>query len=78
LAFFSLLFGGAYVWLARQPKIDRPLVAFSAIGKAGSFVVIFILWLFGEVSWRSVLGDIGDLIFAGLFAWWLLRSQQDA
>ena len=78
LAFFTLLFAGAYAWLARQPKIDRPLVGFSAIGKAGAFVVIFILWLFGEAPGRGVLADIGDLIFAGLFAWWLLKAQQDA
>lgn len=78
LAFFPLLFGGAYAWLALQTKIDRPLVAFAAIGKAGAFVVIFMLWLFGAVQGRVVLGDIGDLIFACLFAWWLLKTKQGA
>src|SRR5437762_533027 len=33
LALFVALFGGAYAWLARQPRIDRPLVAMAALGK---------------------------------------------
>jgi len=74
LAFFVVLFAGAYFWLARQPIIDRPLVAFSAIGKAGSFVVMIILWLLGEIPGRSVLFASGDLIFACIFAWWLLKT----
>lgn len=43
LAFFVFLFAGAYAWLARQPDIDRPLVAFAAIGKTGAFGVILML-----------------------------------
>jgi hypothetical protein len=74
LAFFVVLFAGAYAWLARQPTIDRPLVAFSAIGKAGSFVLMLILCLLGEIPGRSVLLASGDLIFACIFAWWLLRT----
>ncbi len=74
LAFFVVLFAGAYFWLARQPTIDRPLVALSAIGKAGSFVVMLILCLLGEIPGRSVLFASGDLIFACIFAWWLLRT----
>jgi hypothetical protein len=34
LAFFVVLFGAAYAWLALQPQIDRPLVAMAACGKA--------------------------------------------
>jgi hypothetical protein len=74
LAFFVALFGGAYAWLARQPQIDRPLVALSAFGKAGAFVVVLACWLVGEVPGRSVLVTTGDLAFAAIFAWWLLGS----
>ena len=74
LAFFVVLFAGAYFWLALQPKIDRPMVAFSAIGKAGSFVLMVILCLLGEIPGRSVLFASGDLIFACIFAWWLLKT----
>ncbi len=71
LAFFVILFAGAYAWLALQQNIDRPLVAFAAIGKAGAFVLIFAFWSIGEVPARSLLAILGDLIFAGLFFWWL-------
>ena len=37
-ALFVLLFAGAYAWLAMQPSINRPLVAFGAIGKAAAFL----------------------------------------
>lgn len=78
LAFFVILFGGVYAWLARQPKIDRPLVAFSAIGKAGAFTVFFVCWFFGELSFRGVAAATGDLIFAGLFSSWLISTRHDA
>jgi hypothetical protein len=71
LAFFVLLFGGAYAWLALQPTIDRPLVGFAAIGKTGAFCIALALWLIGEAPARSVLAVSGDLVFAGLFFWWL-------
>lgn len=74
LAFFVVLFAGAYFWLALQPKIDRPLVALSAIGKAGSFLLMVILCMLGEIPSRSVLFASGDLIFACIFAWWLFKT----
>lgn len=74
MAFFVLLFAGMYVWLALQPKFDRPLVALAAIGKAGAFLVMVMLFLFGEIPGRAVLFDLGDLIFACIFAWWLFKT----
>src|SRR5579864_4127071 len=65
LTFFVLLFGGAYAWLALQPTIDRPMVAFAAIGKAGVFALMLVFCLLGEAPARSLLGATGDLIFAG-------------
>jgi hypothetical protein len=77
LAVFVALFGGAYAWLARQPRIDRPLVAMAAIGKAGVFAVILVSWLLGEVPGRGVLAVSGDVVFAAVFAWWLLGAMAD-
>jgi hypothetical protein len=77
IAFFVLLFAGAYAWLACQPAIDRPLVALSAIGKAGAFMVICIFWLLGEIPGRGVMTASGDLIFAGIFTWWLLSTSSE-
>jgi hypothetical protein len=74
LAFFVVLFGGTYAWLARQPNIDRPLVAFAAVGKAGAFGVILAFWLLGEAPGRGVLAATGDLVLAGIFVRWLRAS----
>jgi hypothetical protein len=72
---FALLFGGSYAWLALQARMDRPLVALAAIGKASFFVLIFVLWLAGEASGRGVLAASGDMILAAIFAWWLGSEQ---
>lgn len=76
LALFVLLFAGTYAWLAVQPRIDRPLVAFLAIGKASFFALMLILWLAGEASGRIVFAAIGDLVFAAIFAWWLFGAEE--
>jgi hypothetical protein len=75
LAFFVLLFGGTYLWLALQPRLDRPLVGFAAIGKAGFFVVALACWLAGEASGLGVVGAAGDLALASVFAWWLVSTR---
>lgn len=77
LALFVLLFGGAYAWLARQTEIDRPLVAFSAVGKAGAFAVVLRVWIAGGVPARSVALITGDLVLAVIFALWLVGSGRD-
>jgi hypothetical protein len=78
LAFLVALFAGTYAWLARQPRIDRPLVGFAVAGKSGFFLVILALWLGGEVSTLFLLGASGDLLLAAVFAWWLLGAPAAA
>jgi hypothetical protein len=75
LAAFVMLFGVAYAWLSRRPIIDRPLVAFSAFGKAGVFAVIIVFWILGDLSGRSALAAIGDLVFAAIFVRWLIGGR---
>jgi len=72
LALFVLLFGGAYAWLSRQSNIDRPMVVFSAVGKASSFFATVACWLAGAAPAIAVLAITGDLAFAALFTWWLV------
>ena len=74
-ALFILLFGAAYAWLAAQPTINRPFVAFGAIGKAAAFAAGSVLWLAGEASATSVAAMSGDLVLAGLFAFGLGRGR---
>ena len=75
-ALFVLLFGGAYAWLALQPVINRPLVAFGAIGKAAAFVTVVVLWLRGAVAAGGVLAIVGDMVLALVFAWCLLDRRR--
>ena len=70
-AVFIALFGGSYAWLALQPAICRPMLAFGAIGKTAAFVIFTSLWLAGQASFLLMLGGIGDLAFAALFFTWL-------
>jgi hypothetical protein len=77
-AFFILLFGGAYAWLATRRSPDRPLVAFSAIGKACAFLLFLGLWVASQLPLGSVLTASGDLVLAAIFAWWLLGSHPSA
>ncbi len=74
-ALFVLLFGCAYAWLAMQPTINRPLVAFGAIGKAAAFLIVVLLWLRGAAPVASVYAIIGDLVLAGVF-FWCLRDRR--
>ena len=75
LATLVALFAGTYAWLARQPQIDRPMVAFCAIGKAAFFTVLLVCWLLGEAPGRGVLAALGDLGLAVVFAWWLVSRD---
>ncbi len=75
-ALFVLLFGGAYAWLAMQSRIDRPMVAFTALGKASFFVLMVSLWLVDEASGSGLIAATGDLVFAAIFAWWLTGERQ--
>ena len=74
LAVLVALFGATYAWLARRPRIDRPLVGFAALGKTSFFVVVLVTFLLGEVPARALLAAGGDLVLAALFAWWLMGA----
>ena len=77
LAYLVALFGFMYAWLACQPSIDRPLVALAAVGKAGTVVIAVACWLGGQASGRITLLASGDLLFAAIFAWWLLAESRE-
>ena len=76
-AAFVLLFGGAYAWLAAQPRINRPFVAFGAIGKTAAFLTVTALSLAGAAAARSVAVLSADLVLAALFVWGLAGTRGD-
>lgn len=75
VALFIGLFGASYAWLAMQPVIHRPLLAFGAVGKASACVLFFLLWLEGQASLLVMLGGLGDLAFAAVFFSWLALKR---
>jgi len=76
LAVLVALFGCTYGWLAGQPRIDRPIVVFCALGKAGFFAVVLGCWLLGELPGIALGAAAGDLVFAAIFFWWLLGGAE--
>jgi hypothetical protein len=76
LAFLVALFGLTYGWLARQERIDRPIVVFCTIGKAGFFTVVLACWLLGELPASALRAAAGDLALAAVFAWWLVGEVE--
>jgi hypothetical protein len=59
-----------------QPTINRPFVAFGAIGKAAAFVLVVALWLRSVVPAGAVLAMVGDILLALIFAWCLLDRRR--
>jgi hypothetical protein len=68
---FILIFGLAYLWLALQPVISRVLVGFSAVMKLAIFGAIAVTWFHGDTPMTGLMIGTGDLVFAGLYVWWL-------
>jgi hypothetical protein len=75
LVLFVVLFAGTYAWNAMQPTIDRPLVWLAVVGKSSFFFLVTLLWLFGEVPFRSVFATSGDFLLAAAFAWGLQEDR---
>jgi hypothetical protein len=71
LAWFVVLFGAAYGWMARQPRIPRPLVALAAIGKAGVFAIALACLLRGDIDRPAFAVAAVDGLFALVFVAWL-------
>jgi hypothetical protein len=69
------LFGLAYAWMARQAVFDRPLLCLGAVGKAGAFVGVAVLWLSDAASGTLVLAASADLALAALWLRWLAANR---
>lgn len=77
--FMALIIGsgaGLSAWLARQPKINRSLVAVIAMAKTGFFLVALPCWLLGEVPARCVAIASVDLALAVVCFCWLLGEPR--
>ena len=74
VAFTIALFCGVYAWLARQPRINRPLVIVGALGKLGFFLLAVAYWLTGDLPADVPLKATPDLLLAVIFLWWAVGA----
>jgi hypothetical protein len=70
-----LLFGVGYAIVARDPRRNHGILFLAALGKTYVFVVFTSHWLEGSMQLLALAGGIGDLVFAGLFAWFLWQAD---
>ena len=72
------LFCGVYLWLARQPVINRPLLVVGALGKLGFFASTVVYWAVGDLPAAVVPQSSPDLVLAVVFLWWAITERKRA
>ena len=72
---FILLFGLGYLWMGIINRGDRLFIAISAVGKLSFFALTVHLWSAGDLPIRVPVLGTGDLVFATLFAAWLVTAR---
>ena len=77
IAEFIAVFGVAYAWCAATGSAPRLFVAAGAAGKLLFFGTLVAFWLTGALPLQAAAGGIGDLLFGGLFVFWLSRTRND-
>lgn len=78
LAFVIALFGGVYAWLARQSRINRPLLVVGALGKLGFFGLNLAYAVAGDIPMDMAVNATPDLVFAGVFLWWVRAAPDES
>jgi hypothetical protein len=76
LAVFILLFGLWYGWCGLTGHAPRMFLALAATGKLSFFFIMVALWLTGSLPAAAPLNTGGDLIFGGLFAFWVYQTRR--
>jgi len=72
----AILFGAAYIAVWRDYKRNRPLLVCGTVLKYWAFAISMFGFLTSGVSLQVLLlFGVGNLIFAGLFMYYLLRPQ---
>lgn len=67
--------GLAYGWMAQQPVINRPMLAFGGLVKGSAFTMFAIQWFFDAVTARFVLFAAADIVFAIIWLGWLVKTR---
>lgn len=78
-AWFSvLLFGLGYGLVALNPACNRGIVFLAILGKLYVGVLFFLRWQQGFLKVSALLGGLGDVVFAVLFAVFLFKTRAQA
>ena len=75
LGLLVALFGGVYWILSKESPPNRSLVALASFGKLCVFLLAFYCWTIAAIPTKGFAVAFGDLIFAGLFGYWLLKTK---
>ena len=78
IAEFIAVFGVAYAWCAVKGRAPRLFIAMGAAGKLLFFGTLVAFWMTGALKLEAAAGGIGDLIFGGLFLFWLYTVRDGA
>ncbi|MEC4887783.1 MAG: hypothetical protein SAL70_41695 [Scytonema sp. PMC 1070.18] len=76
IAFWILIFGVVYAWLAIKSQPEKLFIAVAAACKMASAILFFIYWFTGDLPLSSLFAGSGDFIFAILFIFWLFQTRQ--
>jgi len=76
LGFTIALFGGVYVWLALQSRLNRALVAVGGFGKLGFFALTALYAFVGDVPGSMAVNATPDLVLGTVFLWWARTADQ--
>jgi hypothetical protein len=72
----AILFGAAYMAVLRDYRENRPLLVCGTVLKYWAFAISLFGFLTGSLSVQVLLVfGVGNLIFAGLFTYYLLRPR---
>ncbi len=69
------IFGLAYIWLASQARISKPLLFVGASGKSAAVILTATLFVNDMVSSTLAFMISGDLLFAGLWFYFLYQDS---
>jgi len=72
-----ILFGIGYLIVAINPLKNHAVIALAIAGKIAVFFMWTWCWVQGYLTVVALFGGVGDLLFAGLLAWFLIHVRRD-
>jgi hypothetical protein len=70
------MFGLCYLWLGITGRNERLFLAIGAAGKFAFVFIMFAFWQAGQIPMGAALGSLADLLFAILFVIWLWQTRR--